>query len=72
MTVQKPAAQPSAAPDHRISNDIKATPVASAIIADKKVNPATIKPTGTNGRILKHDVLEALIIPAKKHLKVRN
>lgn len=43
----------------------KATPVASAIIADKKVNPSEIKPTGSNGRILKHDVLEALSHPAK-------
>jgi len=43
----------------------KATPVASAIIADKKVDPSEIKPTGTNGRILKHDVLEALSHPAK-------
>jgi 2-oxoglutarate dehydrogenase E2 component (dihydrolipoamide succinyltransferase) len=44
----------------------KATPVASAIIADKKVNPSEIKPTGSNGRILKHDVLEALSHPAKQ------
>ncbi len=44
----------------------KATPVASAIIADKKVNPSEIKPTGSNGRIVKHDVLEALSHPAKQ------
>jgi 2-oxoglutarate dehydrogenase E2 component (dihydrolipoamide succinyltransferase) len=44
----------------------KATPVASAIIADKKVNPSEIKPTGSNGRIVKNDVLEALSHPAKK------
>ena len=44
----------------------KATPVASAMIADKKVNPSEIKPTGSNGRILKHDVLEALSHPAKQ------
>ncbi len=46
--------------------DIKATPVASAIIADKKVNPSEIKPSGSNGKILKNDVLEALSHPAKK------
>jgi 2-oxoglutarate dehydrogenase E2 component (dihydrolipoamide succinyltransferase) len=46
--------------------EVKATPVASAIIADKKVNPSEIKPTGSNGRILKNDVLEALSHPAKK------
>src|SRR6478609_2579622 len=48
------------------ATDIKATPVASAIIADKKVDPSEIKPTGSNGRILKSDVLEALSHPAKK------
>jgi 2-oxoglutarate dehydrogenase E2 component (dihydrolipoamide succinyltransferase) len=44
----------------------KATPVASAIIADKKVDPSEIKPTGSNGKIVKHDVLEALSHPAKQ------
>src|SRR4051812_39662819 len=39
---------------------IKATPVASAMIADKKVNPKEIQPSGYNGKILKEDVLEAL------------
>src|SRR4051812_20591478 len=66
ITVQKPAAQPSAAPVTAVSNDIKATPLASAILADKKVDPATIKPSGSNGRILRHDVLEALQNPGKK------
>lgn len=66
ITVQKPAAQPSQAPVTSVSNDIKATPLASAIIADKKVDPATVKPTGSNGRILKHDVLEAIQNPGKK------
>jgi 2-oxoglutarate dehydrogenase E2 component (dihydrolipoamide succinyltransferase) len=46
--------------------DIKATPVASAIIADKKVDPAGIKPTGAGGKIMKHDVMEALSNPGKK------
>ncbi|MBS1745494.1 MAG: 2-oxoglutarate dehydrogenase complex dihydrolipoyllysine-residue succinyltransferase [Bacteroidetes bacterium] len=44
----------------------KATPVATAMMADKKVSPSEIKPTGSNGRILKHDVLEALSHPAKQ------
>ena len=66
ITVQKPAGQASAAPVAAVSNDIKATPLASAILADKKVDPATIKPSGSNGRILKHDVLEALQNPGKK------
>jgi 2-oxoglutarate dehydrogenase E2 component (dihydrolipoamide succinyltransferase) len=49
-----------------ISNEIKATPVAAAIIADKKVNPSDITASGSNGKILKHDVLEALEHPGKK------
>ena len=48
------------------SIEIKATPVASAIIADKKLNPSTISPSGINGKILKDDVLEALTNPGKK------
>src|SRR2546423_5315026 len=38
-----------------IPNDVKATPVASAIIADKKVDPKSIQPSGYNGKILKED-----------------
>src|ERR1700741_3829794 len=34
---------------------IKATPVASAIIADKKVDPKTVSPSGYHGKILKDD-----------------
>ena len=54
------------APITAVPNDIKATPVASAIIADKKVDAASIKPSGTGGKIMKHDVLEALNNPGKK------
>lgn len=63
-----PAAQPqpSQAPVTAVPNDVKATPVASAIIADKKVDVASISPTGPGGKILKHDVLEALSHPGKK------
>ena len=46
--------------------DIKATPVASAIIADKKVDPKNIQPSGYNGKILKDDVLSALEQPGRK------
>ena len=63
---KKPDAQKPATGNAQPATDLKATPVASAIIADKKVNPSEIKPTGSNGRILKHDVLEALSHPAKK------
>ena len=44
---------------------VKATPVASAIIADKKVNPATITASGAGGKILKEDVLQALSNPGR-------
>jgi 2-oxoglutarate dehydrogenase E2 component (dihydrolipoamide succinyltransferase) len=48
------------------SKDVKATPVASAIIADKKVDPKSIQPSGYNGKILKEDVLSALENPGTK------
>ncbi len=60
---EKPA---SSAPVASVPNDIKASPVASAIIADKKVDPKTVTPTGTAGKILKDDVLAALANPGKK------
>ncbi|MDH7462670.1 2-oxoglutarate dehydrogenase complex dihydrolipoyllysine-residue succinyltransferase [Chitinophagaceae bacterium 26-R-25] len=59
-----PAAQQ--APVTAISNDIKATPVASAIIADKKVDPSSIHASGTGGKILKNDVLDALNNPGRR------
>lgn len=46
--------------------DIKASPVASAIIADKKIDPKTVTPSGQSGKILKDDVLAALSNPGKK------
>ena len=49
-----------------VPNDIKVTPVASAIIADKKVDTSAIKPSGFGGKIMKHDVLDALNNPGKK------
>jgi 2-oxoglutarate dehydrogenase E2 component (dihydrolipoamide succinyltransferase) len=45
--------------------DIKATPVASAIIADKKLDPKTVQASGFQGKILKDDVLAALSNPGK-------
>lgn len=46
--------------------EVKATPVAAAIIADKKVDLKSITPTGSNGKIYKQDVLDALSNPGKK------
>ena len=62
---QAEAAKPAAA-TAVAQADVKATPVASAIIADKKVDPKTIQPSGYNGKILKEDVLEALSSPGRK------
>ena len=56
----------SAAPVTGTSNDIKATPVASAIIADRKVDPKSVTPSGYQGKILKEDVLAAISHPGKK------
>jgi 2-oxoglutarate dehydrogenase E2 component (dihydrolipoamide succinyltransferase) len=47
------------------SKDFRATPVAAAIISDKKIDAGSITPTGTGGKILKHDVLEALANPGR-------
>ncbi len=60
VQVKTPAEQP------KPSTDIKATPVAAAIIADKKIDAKTVSATGSNGRILKQDVLEALNHPGRK------
>jgi len=45
--------------------DVKATPVAAAIIADKKVDSSKITASGSNGKIVKQDVLEALNNPGR-------
>ena len=66
-TAETNGATPAAAqaPVTATSNDIKATPVAAAIITDKKVDAASITPSGANGKILKHDVLDALEHPGR-------
>ncbi len=63
-----PAVQPapSQAPVTSVHNDIKASPVAAAIIADKKVEPSSITASGAGGKIMKEDVLQALANPGKK------
>ena len=69
--IEEPAAKPQAEKPATIAtpvtsdSGIKATPVASAIIADKKIAPSTISPTGAGGKILKHDVLDALSNPGR-------
>jgi len=46
--------------------DVKATPVAAAIMADKKIDQKQVVPSGSNGKIFKQDVLEALSNPGRK------
>ncbi|MFN8265543.1 MAG: 2-oxoglutarate dehydrogenase complex dihydrolipoyllysine-residue succinyltransferase [Chitinophagaceae bacterium] len=66
-TQREPATAPSnEAPVTAVSNDIKATPVAAAMIADKKVDVQSIKPSGSGGKIVKEDVLQALANPGKQ------
>ncbi|HTJ12285.1 MAG TPA: 2-oxoglutarate dehydrogenase complex dihydrolipoyllysine-residue succinyltransferase [Dinghuibacter sp.] len=65
-----PAPAASAAPASK--SDAKATPVAAAIMADKKVNAGDVTPTGFQGRITKNDVLEALAHPGKRPGAVPN
>lgn len=58
------APQPVAT-DKQPAQDLKASPVAAAIIADKKVDPKSVTPSGPQGKILKNDVLEALSHPGR-------
>jgi 2-oxoglutarate dehydrogenase E2 component (dihydrolipoamide succinyltransferase) len=49
-----------------VAPEAKATPVAAAIMADRKVDPARVQPSGTGGRILKQDVIDALERPGRR------
>ena len=44
---------------------VRATPVASAIMSDKKVNPQSVQGSGPSGKIIKQDVLQALEQPGR-------
>ena len=60
---QAPAAQKAApAPP---AGDMKASPVAAAMIADKGVDPKSVAASGVHGKILKNDVLDALKNPGR-------
>lgn len=61
-----PKAETAPAPKAELPKDVKATPVAQAIMADKKVAPAAVTGSGVAGKILKNDVLEALNSPGIK------
>ncbi|MEJ7913852.1 MAG: 2-oxoglutarate dehydrogenase complex dihydrolipoyllysine-residue succinyltransferase [Chitinophagaceae bacterium] len=61
-----PAAKPAAeAPVSNIENGTKASPVAAAMIADKKVDPKSVTASGFQGKIMKNDVLDALNNPGR-------
>ena len=47
------------------TKEIKATPVAAAILADKKVDVSKVTPSGPHGRFTKNDVLAALENPGR-------
>ena len=49
-----------------VDGGTKASPVAAAIMADKKINPKKITPSGAEGKILKDDVIAALNNPGRK------
>jgi 2-oxoglutarate dehydrogenase E2 component (dihydrolipoamide succinyltransferase) len=66
-----PQAEKAAAPAKEESKaalpaDVKATPVAQAIMVDKQVKAGDVKGSGTQGRIMKQDVLDALSNPGRK------
>ncbi len=64
--VTTPEARPAAGgPVTIMANDTKASPVAAAIIADKKVDPKSVTASGVHGKILKNDVLDALNNPGR-------
>lgn len=60
-----PAKEEKAAPA-ALPADVKATPVAQAIMADKQVKPDAVKGSGSKGRIMKQDVLDAIANPGRK------
>ena len=63
---EKVAPQPTAETKATSKSDVKATPVAAAIIADKQVDTKSISASGSGGKIMKQDVMEALAQPGRK------
>ena len=66
VKLETPVSTASIATPTAVSADIKATPVAAAIIADKKVDVKTVVASGSNGKIYKQDVLQAISNPGRK------
>ncbi|MBM3413595.1 MAG: 2-oxoglutarate dehydrogenase complex dihydrolipoyllysine-residue succinyltransferase [Bacteroidetes bacterium] len=64
-TIQATAPTQKSAASEPATVEMKATPLASALLAEKKVDPSQVKPTGPQGKIVKDDVLKALEQPGK-------
>jgi 2-oxoglutarate dehydrogenase E2 component (dihydrolipoamide succinyltransferase) len=62
----QPTQQKSEIANTKSAIETRATPVAAAIIADKKLDVKKVTATGSNGKIVKQDVLEALSNPGRK------
>jgi len=58
-------AEPVKTVETQPKEEVKASPVAAAIIADKKVDTKSIKPSGSLGKILKQDVIDILANPGR-------
>jgi len=58
----KPVTTP---PVSTTQSDLKASPVAAAIIADNKVDLKSVSASGVHGKILKNDVLDAMNNPGR-------
>ncbi|MEP7256576.1 MAG: 2-oxoglutarate dehydrogenase complex dihydrolipoyllysine-residue succinyltransferase [Ferruginibacter sp.] len=67
-TVQQPQTQnlPAGQAGSKPETEVKATPVAAAIIADKKIDVKEVTPSGSNGKIVKQDVMDALNNPGRR------
>lgn len=61
-----PKAEKPAAAAPAPQSDVKATPVANAIMSDKQVKPTDVKGSGSQGRIMKQDVLDAIANGGKR------
>jgi len=62
----KAEAAPAPKAEAKLPADVKATPLARSIMEEKQVNPAQVKGSGSRGRIVRQDVLEALAHPGRK------
>ncbi len=60
------AAEPKKETAAQPQSEVKATPVAAAMIADKKLDVKGVTASGSNGKIVKQDVMDALNNPGRR------